>query len=264
MLTNSEWFGVNELSLLIHGTDVVREMQQYFLEALRNIIPFERAAFFLYHEESNGKILLQSPAVINMNPEIVTAYEALINTNGIFRRVINLRRSMAYRGSDFGIPDEKATEEVEEMRRVFLLPNDIGFYSGIVLSDKRKLIGEIILYRPARQRDFTDNEVEVLDCLKRHLMIRLRREEKMNPVAASEKKRDDVLFTGMGLTPRECEIAGLIMQQYSTEEISKRLVISQYTTKKHLHHIFAKLGVRNRMQLIEAIRSWKCIQYRDR
>lgn len=50
------------------------------------------------------------------------------------------------------------------------------------------------------------------------------------------------------------------MQRYSTEDISRRLVISQYTTKKHLHHIFTKLGVRSRMQLIEAIRTWQRMQ----
>lgn len=260
MLTNSEWRGVHELSLLIHGTDAVEEMQQYFLEALRNIIPFERAAFFLYHEGRKGQIILQSPAVIHMEPEIVAVYGSLINTNDIFRRVISLRRSMAYRGSDFGMPDEEANEAVAELKKTFLLPHDICFYSGIVLVDQRKPIGEIILYRKARQRDFSDNEIEVLNCLKDHLMIRLQREKNISPAAVSETDRDEVLFVSMGLTPRECEIASLIMQQYSTEEISKRLVISQYTTKKHLHHIFAKLGVRNRIQLIEAIRSWKYMQ----
>ena len=67
-------------------------------------------------------------------------------------------------------------------------------------------------------------------------------------------------LTALGLTPRESEIASLVMQQYSTEDISRRLVISQYTTKKHLHHIFTKLGVRSRMQLIEAIRTWQRMQ----
>ena len=142
MLTNSEWLGINELSLLIHGTDAVQDMERYFLEALRNIVPFERAAFFLFHEDAEGQLVLQSPVFINMDPEIVKAYGRLINTNGICRRVISLRRTMAYRSSDLVTPDEQATDAVSEVRTAFLLPNDVQFYSGIVLTDEWKLLGK--------------------------------------------------------------------------------------------------------------------------
>lgn len=257
MLTNSEWLGINELSLLIHGTDAVQDMERYFLEALRNIVPFERAAFFLFHEDAEGQLVLQSPVFIHMDPEIVKAYGRLINTNGICRRVISLRRTIAYRSSDLVTPDEQATDAVSEVRTAFLLPNDVQFYSGIVLTDERKLLGEVILYRTARQRDFTDNEIEILDRLKDHLAIRLRREWKECQVQQQEKDQEENQLMALGLTHRESEIASLVMQQYSTEDISRRLVISQYTTKKHLHHIFAKLGVSSRLQLIEAIRTWE-------
>lgn len=260
MLTNSEWLGINELSLLIHGTDAVQDMERYFLEALRNIVPFERAAFFLFHEDAEGQLVLQSPVFINMDPEIVKAYGRLINTNGICRRVISLRRTMAYRSSDLVTPDEQATDAVSEVRTAFLLPNDVQFYSGIVLTDEWKLLGEVILYRTARQRDFTDNEIEILDRLKDHLAIRLRHERTGAAGAELPAEPEYAQLTALGLTPRESEIASLVMQQYSTEDISRRLVISQYTTQKHLHHIFTKLGVRSRMQLIEAIRTWQRMQ----
>lgn len=195
-----------------------------------------------------------------MDPEIVKAYGRLINTNGICRRVISLRRTMAYRSSDLVTPDEQATDAVSEVRTAFLLPNDVQFYSGIVLTDERKLLGEVILYRTARQRDFTDNEIEILDRLKDHLAIRLRHERTGAAGAELPAEPEYAQLTALGLTPRESEIASLVMQQYSTEDISRRLVISQYTTKKHLHHIFTKLGVRSRMQLIEAIRTWQRMQ----
>lgn len=257
MLTNSEWLGINELSLLIHGTDTIRDMQRYFLEALRNIVPFERAAFFLFHEETGGLLVLQSPFCIRMNPEIVKAYGRLVNTNGICRRVISLRRTMAYRSSDLVTPDEEVTDSVTEVRKSFLLPNEVSFYSGIVLADDRKLLGEVVLYRTDRQRDFTDNEMEILDRLKDHLAIRLRRERKECQVQQHEKDQEESQLIAMGLTPRESEIASLVMKQYSTEDISRHLVISQCTTKKHLHNIFAKLGVSSRLQLMEAIRTWE-------
>lgn len=257
MITNSEWVGINELSLLIHGTKSVADMQRYFLEALRNIVPFERAVFYLFQEEAGGQLTLQSPVFIRMDPAVVQVYGKLINSNGICRRVISLRRTMAYRSSDLITPDDKATDAVAEVKKSFLLPNDIQFYSGIVLTEERTLLGEVVLYRTARQRDFTDNEIEILDKLKDHLAIRLRQQRHLAAVPAEKRCDAEESLLAMGLTPRESEIAALVMQQCSTEDISRRLVISQYTTKKHLHHIFSKLGVRNRLQLIEAIREYQ-------
>lgn len=54
---------------------------------------------------------------------------------------------------------------------------------------------------------------------------------------------------GMGLTPREAEIVGLVMRGFSNREIETKLFISLETVKKHLSSIYRKLGVRNRLQL---------------
>lgn len=260
MLTNSEWTGIHELSLLIHGTRDMQAMERYFLEALQHLIPFERAAFFLFHEQRDGQISLHSPVFLHIDLEAVTTYGSLINTNSLCRRVISLRRTLAYRSSDLVTPDDAATDAMSILRRSFLLPNDVRFYSGIVLADEGKVLGEIILYRTAKQRDFTDNEVEILDRLKDHLAIRLHDEATKESSDSPTSAQEPPSYTALGLTPRESEIVSLVMQHYSTDDISRHLVISQYTTKKHLHHIFAKLGVRNRLQLIAAIRTWKRIQ----
>jgi len=52
-----------------------------------------------------------------------------------------------------------------------------------------------------------------------------------------------------GLSPREAEIVGLVMQGLSNKEIEARLFISLETVKKHLSSIYRKLGVKNRLQL---------------
>jgi DNA-binding CsgD family transcriptional regulator len=52
-----------------------------------------------------------------------------------------------------------------------------------------------------------------------------------------------------GLSPREAEIVGLVMQGLSNKEIEARLFISLETVKKHLSSIYRKLSVMNRLQL---------------
>jgi DNA-binding NarL/FixJ family response regulator len=52
-----------------------------------------------------------------------------------------------------------------------------------------------------------------------------------------------------GLTRRELEIVGVVMAGHTNKEISKRFKISENTVKRHLTHIFNKLGASNRVEL---------------
>ena len=52
------------------------------------------------------------------------------------------------------------------------------------------------------------------------------------------------------LTPRELEIVRLAAEGLRNKEIADRLTITEGTVKIHLHHIYEKLGVTGRPQLI--------------
>jgi len=56
------------------------------------------------------------------------------------------------------------------------------------------------------------------------------------------------------LTPRESEVHDLLAQGLTNEEIAKLLYISLSTTKVHVKHIYAKLGVRSRLEAAQALR----------
>ena len=52
------------------------------------------------------------------------------------------------------------------------------------------------------------------------------------------------------LTPREIEMVGMVARGLRNKEMSQRLAISEGTVKIHLHHIYRKLKVENRVELI--------------
>jgi DNA-binding NarL/FixJ family response regulator len=54
-----------------------------------------------------------------------------------------------------------------------------------------------------------------------------------------------------GLTSREIEIVKAVMAGGSTRDIAKRSSISENTVKSHLRHIFNKMGVSNRVELVQ-------------
>ncbi|MCP5115450.1 MAG: response regulator transcription factor [bacterium] len=51
------------------------------------------------------------------------------------------------------------------------------------------------------------------------------------------------------LSKREREIVALVAQGYRNREMAEKLSISQQTVKNHLHNIFGKLGVSDRLEL---------------
>lgn len=57
------------------------------------------------------------------------------------------------------------------------------------------------------------------------------------------------------ISNREREVIRLICKGLSNQEISENLFISLQTVKDHVHHIFVKTGIRNRVQLTNLIRS---------
>ena len=64
-------------------------------------------------------------------------------------------------------------------------------------------------------------------------------------VAARQGLRDQ----GAVLSTREREIVGLIAQGFKNKDMAERLFISEQTVKNHLHNIFDKLGVSDRLEL---------------
>jgi DNA-binding NarL/FixJ family response regulator len=56
------------------------------------------------------------------------------------------------------------------------------------------------------------------------------------------------------LSPRESEVHELLAQGLTNEEIAQLLFISLSTTKVHVKHIYAKLGVRSRLEAARALR----------
>ena len=57
-----------------------------------------------------------------------------------------------------------------------------------------------------------------------------------------------------GLSAREIEVLNRVMAGGANKEIAQALFISEYTVKKHLQGIAAKVGARTRTSIAHAVR----------
>ncbi len=51
------------------------------------------------------------------------------------------------------------------------------------------------------------------------------------------------------LTPREMDVLRLVAQGHANKEIARKLNVAEYTVKKHVHNVIAKLNVSDRTQV---------------
>jgi ligand-binding sensor domain-containing protein/DNA-binding CsgD family transcriptional regulator len=79
----------------------------------------------------------------------------------------------------------------------------------------------------------------------------LRRRIKSSSLAIGEDP--EAMMEAYDLTSREKEILRLVLQGASNKDIERKLFISPSTVRNHIYNIYQKLGVRNRLELINRI-----------
>jgi DNA-binding CsgD family transcriptional regulator len=70
---------------------------------------------------------------------------------------------------------------------------------------------------------------------------------------AHPSRNAPLVLSSLGLTPRESEVALLVLRGASTKAIGAELHLSLYTVKDHLKSIFDKTGVRSRRDLVAQV-----------
>jgi two-component system nitrate/nitrite response regulator NarL len=77
----------------------------------------------------------------------------------------------------------------------------------------------------------------------------IRRLAKKRPAGNAPSSRLGVRDQSTALSTREREIVILVAQGFKNKEMAERMFISEQTVKNHLHNIFDKLGVSDRLEL---------------
>ncbi len=77
-----------------------------------------------------------------------------------------------------------------------------------------------------------------------------------NGAPAAERPRAIHFQLEYGLTAREMQVAMLLAEGRSNEDVAAALRVSPHTARHHTQHVLAKLGVHSRAQAGAKIRDW--------
>jgi DNA-binding CsgD family transcriptional regulator len=133
----------------------------------------------------------------------------------------------------------------------FNVPLAIGHSLGFGFYDHVKRREMILCFHRARHDSgFSDDDVAIVERI-RPLVERLFR--LMRSAEASESELFERLTfpaSTARLSPREAEIAKLLCTRLTLNRIAERLQVSSRTVESHVLHIYQKLGVSGRQELI--------------
>lgn len=102
--------------------------------------------------------------------------------------------------------------------------------------------------------DFTDEQVALARRIQ-PLLVLLSRQEAVLERARPGASVVPMLRADSGLTGRELAVLQLLADGLTAESIGRRLGVSRHTVRKHLEHVYRKLGVTDRLVAVREARA---------
>lgn len=128
---------------------------------------------------------------------------------------------------------------------------------GIAGSNTLALVYEA---NPSFALEATTPTAIIFVCILSAVIIPLVRQEHnvtklMAPPATEsfQEQRIKELAGEFSLSARETEIVMLIARGFTADNVAKKLVISPYTVNTHIRHVYEKIGIHKRSELIDYI-----------
>ena len=128
-------------------------------------------------------------------------------------------------------------------------PYDLEHYLEVELPARPRHHHFVSVVRHRDARNFSERDRDLLELLRPHL-DRMRELAELRARLAGNGDIDENVATM--LTPREQEIVDLVAQGRTNAEIAAALWVAPSTVKKHLEHVYEKLGVGRRAAVAAA------------
>lgn len=241
---------LNNIIKDIYGIKNSAAMRQKLLRELKKIVDFKFGIFSLGAMKNRNVYLVDSVTVSDFErsfeEEFLYLSETKYDRADYASWIFQIPESIVYRDSEI-VDDElrKKTSYYKDYLLAYGLPN----VAGISLVYEETFLGALTLYKNDKSGDFDEEDMFILRMLRPHLEKRLADDEETT--VNNRKNVSYLLKSTYRMTSREVEIIRHVFHGKSNKEVAQELFITENTVKKHLNHIYEKVNVSNRSQLIQ-------------
>lgn len=250
-LSDVEWMVLNDLVLKIYAIEDDIEFRREIMMALRPLIPYDDAAFFLTDQSKiintaetwkTSKDFLD-PVGIDAPQQMLLDYATTYYANDPMNDKGLPLCSKVIRESDYLTEEDRSTSYFRKHLKSRNVLTCLLFF-------EERHLGFLQLNRFAASGDFSDREIQILSLVEPHLTNRLARWRVLSKCSGAEA----LFYQRYSISNREQDVTRCVAEGMSNPAIANELCISTSTVKKHLESIFQKTGVKNRFELISLMK----------
>lgn len=250
-LTTSDWMLLTRLIYRINLIEDREVLLEESLNLLQSVLPFE-TGIFSFAKLTNKGVVAEKMAGCNITSEDLTAIvQTELDHNPFLQSISFGSMSTASRG-----PSVKELSHSKALgERLNFFPEDAQYAATLVLQMNDTVVGYLTLFRNEQEQPFSRRDLCLLDELHPHLALKVYRllyfykEETLSQKLVHWEQN----FQDFRISKRELEVLFYIKAGLSDDEICQTMFISKSTFKKHLHHIYKKVEVNNRLDLIKRV-----------
>lgn len=229
-----------------HNLSILREkIGKLILELLD-------AQYFASYVWNDSKTSFEDRIALNMSDENLSEYETYYQYRDPITPLLQRRRKTTAVGE---VMTRRAFERCE-FYNDFLARDGLHYGINYFAYSAGQNIGDLRIWRGAGKEDFTRRDMAIMDAIGpaltnaiRLALVRENRNGSSMPLINALEGADIAAL----LTEREREIAAAVLLGKSDQQIADACFISITTVRTHLKHIFSKLDIKSRTQLMHRI-----------
>lgn len=250
-LIDRDWRFITDSLYYIYGAKTLGDFENEVLQRFQVIIPCNHCMFTIIHESDDAPTTYSDIAQVGEPARYLDQFLARnYDHDPYFQSWNYFKSTTVFRDTDM-MPDEY--REATPLYREIYAKQGIHFAMRTYIVHEGHTIGNVALFRTKDDEDFSDRELEVARVLAPHItqkLVMLQGDAEARPRIAAAP----AIPTRYSLTPKELEVVTLILEELDDAQIAEQLSISRATLKTHIYNIYRKTNVKNRLQLVLAMR----------
>lgn len=225
------------------------------LNTLATVCPFDQARIYFYN--GNGRIYDQY--LIGADPKWANAYHEYYSKiqNGRYSTKPECNENLRPLAQRVKIKNWEGDEIINnEFYQDYIRPQQIKSSIGFAFFDTTGSTRAVFMLDRTSSVTFSDYELRLMSLAYPQLN---NLHKKFFSKCNSVNKLENVNWQTTALTQREIDVTILLCQGVSPSNISRKLHITIPTVNKHISHIYSKMQVSNRHELLVRILNYQTI-----